>query len=47
LGDNANLLGIAESIKDIATKTKLDLTDGFKELSDIVQTILQSYVEAI
>lgn len=47
LEDNANLLGIAQTLKSVAEASGLDFQNGLQEIADTIQNILKSYAEII
>ena len=47
LSDNANLLGIAETLQDTARQAGMDLQSGFQEIADVITEIIKSYTDAI
>ena len=47
LGDNANLLGIAQTLETASAEAGLKIGEGLEEVKDAVLNVLKSYTEAI
>ena len=47
IGEDANILGIAQAIGDSASTAGIELTSDLAELQDAIQQVLKSYIDAI